>query len=65
MFLQVRAVGAAHFEELHVEVDNLNFNKDFNYFEEDVTETFFAGKVYVLFNDNKKFIIINERYNEE
>lgn len=44
---------------MNVKVDDLNFNRSFNYFEEGVTEMFISGVVSVIFNDNKKFIVIS------
>lgn len=35
--MQIRAIGGTKFQEINVDVDNLNYIKNFNYFEEGVT----------------------------
>lgn len=32
LYLQIRAIGGSKFQEMNVQVDNLKFNKSFNYY---------------------------------
>ena len=63
--MEVGLVGGNRNEEVVVEVDNLNFRKKLRFYEEGDTKMFVPSVVYILFNDSKKFIVIDEMHNEE
>lgn len=62
--LYVRPLGASTHQEVLVEADNLNYHEKLRLFEEGVTESMIFAKVYVIFNDSKKYIVVDEMHQD-